>query len=245
MENAQLINLSRQVVLRRQLDVIANNVANINTTGYKAQQLAVEEFVMPVARENSFRPGDKPLSYVADYTSSYDFSPGPSVPTGNPLDAAINGKGWFAIQTADGERYTRNGSFGINANGQLVTQDGNPVLGEGGPIILGPDDSGIQIAADGTISTSQGVRGKLRIVSFANEEILKPVGDNLFSGENPGPNAGARVTQGMIERSNVRGVVEMTRMIDVTRTYQTVSNIAKQTDDLRKDAINALGRLEA
>jgi len=245
MENAQLIGLSRQLVLRRQLDVIANNVANINTTGFKGQQLAFEEYLMPVARANEFRPGNTALSYVVDYASSYDFSAGPTAPTGNPLDVSISGDSWFAVETPQGERYTRNGSFGINADGELVTQTGHRVLGDGGTITFTNDDADIVIAPDGTISTSEGVRGRLRLVRFENQGDLKPDGDTLFAGENPLPSENASVSQGMLERSNVQGVVELTRLIDVTRSYQSVSKVIQQTDDLYRDAINKLGRVEA
>ncbi len=245
MENAQLINLSRQLVLRRQLDVVANNVANINTTGYKGEKLAFEEYLMPVARANAFQPGNTNLSYVNDYQSAYDFSAGPTVSTGNPLDVAVNGKSWFAVQTAEGERFTRNGSFAIGPQGELVTHNGDRVLGTGGPITLTGNDTNIEIASDGTISTNNGIRGRLRLVSFEDESKLKPIGSTLFSGENPVPSTQARVVQGVLERSNVRGVVEMTRLIDITRTYQTVARIMQQTDELQRKAINTLGRIEA
>lgn len=245
MENAQLINLSRQIVLRRQLDVLANNVANINTTGYKSEKLAFEEYLMPVASAEAFRTGDTALSYVNDYRSAYDFSAGPTVPTGNPLDVAIDGKGWFSVATPDGERFTRNGAFAMNTKGQLVARSGHPVLGAGGPITLGRDDTDIVIAADGTVSTNNGVRGRLRVSAFENEDALRPVGDNLFAADDPRPAPSARIVQGMLENSNVSGVVEMVRLIDVSRTYQTVSRMMKDTDELQRKAIETLGGIEA
>lgn len=245
MENAQLINLSRQLVLRRQLDVVANNVANINTTGFKGEKLAFEEYLMPVARANAFQPGNTTLSYVNDYQSNYDFTAGPTVPTGNPLDVAVNGKSWLVVQTAEGERYTRNGSFAINPQGELVTHGGDRVLGTGGPITFADGDADIQIAADGTISTENGVRGRLRLVAFEDERSLKPDGDTMFTGENPVPSTEARVAQGVLERSNVRGVLEMTRLIDISRTYQTVAQMMQKTDELQRKAIGTLGSLEA
>lgn len=245
MENAQLISLSRQVVLRRQMDVIANNVANINTTGFKGEKLAFEEYMMPVASADAFQNGNKTLSYVNDYHSAYDFSAGPTVPTGNPLDVAVNGDGWFVVQTPEGERFTRNGSFGMGPNGELVTQSGHRVMGASGPITFARNDTDIEISSDGTISTNNGVRGRLRLAAFENEAALKPTGDTLFEGENPQPATTARIAQGVLERSNVRGVVEITRMIDVTRTYQSVTRMMQQADDLRRKAIDTLGNVEA
>src|ERR1700709_2319288 len=104
MENAQLISLSRQIALQRQMDVVANNMANINTTGFKAEDMLFEQYVMPVARDQDFKGKDQPLSYVEDWATMHDLSAGPMVQTGNDLDVAINGDGFFAVQTAGGER---------------------------------------------------------------------------------------------------------------------------------------------
>lgn len=245
MENAELIGLTRQTALMRKLDVIANNLANLNTTGFKGQNLVFEEYLMPVAEASEFPRRDETLSYVHDYQSFNDFSAGSITMSGNPLDVAIKDDGWFVIQTAEGERYTRSGNFQINAGGQLVTSEGRPVLGDGGPIELDPTETSIAIAADGTISSENGVRGKLRIVRFEDEQQLDNQGDNLFTGVNPQPVETPRLAQGAIEGSNVRGVTEMTRMIQVTRDFQMITNMMKEQDDLLRKAVSTLGRLEA
>ena len=245
MENAELIGLTRQTALMRKLDVIANNLANLNTSGFKGQNLVFEEYLMPVAEASEFPRRDETLSYVHDYQSFHDFSAGSISMSGNPLDVAIKDDGWFVVETAEGERFTRSGNFQINAEGQLVTTDGRPVLGEGGPITLDPSETDVSIGADGTVSTESGVRGKIRIVRFDDEQSLDDQGDNLFSGENPLPVEYPRLVQGAIEGSNVHGVVEMTRMIQVTRDYQMVTNMMKEQDDLLKKAVNTLGRLDA
>lgn len=245
MENAQLVGLSRQLVLRRQMDVLANNVANINTSGFKSQQLGFEDYIMPVARENTFQYGNTKVNFVHDFGSIYDFSPGSIVQTGNPLDVAINGDGWLAVETPEGERYTRDGSLGINANGELVTQSGNRVLGTSGPITLDPNDGEITIAADGTISAGGNVRGRLRLVRFEDPKALTAYGDNLFNGQNALDDTTSRLVQGSVEKSNVSGVKEITRLIDVTRAYESLARMQKDTDDLRQQAISDLGRLEA
>lgn len=246
MENASLVALSRQLVLRRKMDVIANNVANMETTGFKRQELLFDEYKMPVARANTFDVRrDRVHSYVEDWITSTDFSEGTLETTGNPFDIAIQGDGFFVVQTPDGERYTRSGSFQLDSTGRLVTPDGNPVMSEGGEVIFEPNELDVVIGTDGTISTNEGVRGQLRLVTFAQPGALKKVGDNLFSGEGAQPATTAFVKQGTIELSNVVGVTEMTRLIEVSRSYEQVSRMINDQDDLRSRAINRLGDMTA
>ncbi len=244
-ENAQLISLSRQIALQRQLDVVANNVANINTTGFKAEQLLFEEYVMPVARDQTFPNLDQPLSYVQDWATIHDLSAGSVLQTGNDLDVALNGDGFFAVQTAGGERWTRAGAFQINNAGTLVDLSGNPVLGAGGTIQFGPEETGITIAGDGTVSSSAGIRGQLRIVEFENPQALTREGANLFAGGTPVAATNTSVMQGFVERSNVSGVAEMAEMIRVTNAYQSIASLAERQDDLRRSAIQRLGDTNA
>jgi len=245
MENALLIGLSRQTALRNQLDVIANNLANLNTTGFKSQDLAFEEYLMPVASADSFEANDQNLSYVHDYISTYNHSAGSMVQTGNPFDVAIAGKGWLVVQTPDGERYTRDGSLSLNSEGQLVTKSGYPVLATSGPMTFSPNEADITIAKDGTVSTTQGQRDRIRIVEFADESKLLNAGENLFSGDNPKDAVRAQLVQGMIERSNVKPLLEVTRMVEVTRAYQLVSAMLKEQGELKETAINQLGQADA
>ena len=255
MENAYLIGLSRQVTLERQTDVVANNVANVNTTGYKADKSLFQEFLMPGAHEDNFVAGrDRRLSYVQDRATFHDFAQGPSELTKNPLDVAIDGKGFLVVQTPAGERYTRDGSLQINNQGQLVTAGGNPVLGTSGPIVFQPTDKQITIASDGNVTVVEGinridsVRGKLRLVSFAQAQKLVKEGSNLYSagpGATPQPDAVSRVNQGFIEKSNVNSVAEMSRMIEVTRAYTQISAMLQQQGDLRKSALEKLAEVPA
>ncbi len=152
MENALLVGLSRQMVLERQLDVVANNVANMNTTGFKSDNSMFEQYLMPVARENRFGPADRQVDFVNDRGTWRNTRAGSIQQTGNPLDVAINGDGYIAVQTAGGERYTRNGSLQINAQGQLVTTDGSQVMGDSGPIVFQTTDHNIAITPDGRIT---------------------------------------------------------------------------------------------
>src|SRR6516165_6717011 len=132
MENTFLIGLSRQMVLERNLEVVANNIANVNTTGYKADANLFTEYLGPVARDDRFPRPDRRVSFVIDRATWRDDSHGLLEPTGNPLDLAISGNAYFAVQTPRGERYTRNGGFQINAAGELITTEGYRVLGENG-----------------------------------------------------------------------------------------------------------------
>src|SRR6186713_252066 len=149
MENAALVGLSRQIALQRELDVVANNIANMNTTGYKADNVVFHEHLMPAARANQFRGNDRAVSFVQDRATWLDLSQGAIKQTGNPLDVAVSGDAYLVLQTPKGERYTRNGAFQISATGQLVNSEGMAVMGQGGPIVFQPDDHSISIGNDG------------------------------------------------------------------------------------------------
>jgi flagellar basal-body rod protein FlgF len=253
MENTLLIGLSRQMVLERQMDVVANNVANVNTNGYKADKSLFQEYLRTGAREDNFIGSDRAVSFVLDRGSYRDFTQGPAEQTKNPLDVAIDGGGFLVVQTAAGERYTRDGGLQINNQGQLVTANGDAVLGTNGPIVFQPTDHDIAIASDGNISVVEGinrtdsVRGKLRLVSFADAQQLLKEGSNLYSAGNAAaqPDTASRVRQGFVEKSNVSSVAEMSRMIEVTRTYTQIANMLQQQSDLHKSAIDKLADVPA
>jgi flagellar basal-body rod protein FlgF/flagellar basal-body rod protein FlgG len=255
MENALLVGLSRQVALTRELEAVANNIANLNTTGFKADSTVFEEFLMPAARDNQFAATDSRVRFVRDRATWHDLGSGSVQQTGNPLDVAIDGNAFFAVQTPRGERYTRNGAFQINASGELVTSEGDRVLGEGGPIQFQQTDNSISIGRDGTIRVREGAnaaldaaRGKLRLVSFDQPQRLQKDAGSRFlapAGVDPQPAALATVTQGAIEKSNVRAVVEMTRMIEITRTYTQVATLLQQQSEMRRTAIEKLGMVPA
>jgi flagellar basal-body rod protein FlgF len=256
MDNAQLIGLSRQVALARNLEVVANNIANVNTTGFKGDNAIFEEFLSLPARESQTTGGiGLPLSFVQDRGVWRDFAQGALQATGNPLDVAINGDGFLVVQSPNGERYTRNGSLQIAASGQLVTNDGMPVLGENGPITFQPTDRNIAISKDGRVtvnegadSRTEGFRGKLRLVRFAQPQQLRKDGtSNFIAAEGVTPEAAANSTiqQSFVEKSNINAVMEMTRMIDITRTYTQIANMLQQHSDMRRTAIQQLAEVPA
>ena len=252
MENALLVGLSRQMTLERQLDVISNNIANVNTNGYKSDQSLFEEFLRTGAHEDNFKRDDRRVSYVQDRGTYRDFAQGALQLTNNPLDVAIDGSGFLAVQAPGGERYTRDGNLQINNLGQLVTHDGYAVLGQNGPIVFQPTDHDINNSPDGTITVLEGVsrtdsiRGKLRLASFTDAQALLKQGNNLFASDG-GAQADLQSTfrQGYVEKSNVNAVIEMSRMIEVTHTYANIANLLQQQSDLHKTAINQLADVPA
>ncbi len=246
MENAQLVALSRQSILRSHLDVIANNMANINTSGFKSQNMHFAEYVMPVADGTAFEQPDRKISYVDMFTTRTDFTHGPVKLTNNEFDLSLNSEGFFAVQLEDGtEAYTRSGAFRLDSTGQLISADGRPVMTEGGPISFTVEDGRVEIAGDGTIATQQGIRGKIKVVDFEDVRTLEKIGDTMFRGENPQPAAQVRLVQGALEGSNVYGVTEVTRLIEVTRAYDATSKVVKDLDELRQQAISTLGKFQA
>jgi flagellar basal-body rod protein FlgF len=254
MENALLVGLARQATLERQLNVVANNIANVNTTGYKADQSLFEEYLRSGAHEDNFVGRDRAVSYVQDRATFHDMTQGPLQQTNNPLDVAIDGGGFLAVQTAAGELYTRDGNLQLNNVGQLVTENGDAVLGTAGPILFQPTDHDINISPDGTITVQEGagrtdtIRGKLRMVSFADAQQILKQGSNLYSlgeGAQPQPDLKSTLKQGYIEKSNVNSVAEMSRMMEVTRSYTAVSNMLQQESDLHKSAIEKLADVPA
>jgi len=256
MENALLLGLSRQVALGRELEVVANNLANINTTGYKADRSIFEQFLMPPASGEDFPAGSQQVSFVRDRATWHNMGSGAIQRTGGPTDVAIDGDGFLVVQTPRGQRYTRNGALQINAAGTLVTSAGDPVLGVGGPIQFQTTDSNISIGEDGTITVREGAsatsdssRGKLQIVTFANNDQLQKEGSSLFAAPNgvvsQPASANTKVVQGAIEQSNVSAVAEMARMIDITRTYTQISNILLQEANERTSALDKLSAVPA
>lgn len=249
MENAQLVGLSRQVALRRELDIVAHNLANLGTAGFKSQEVVFGEYLMPVASAENFpRSADQRLSYVEDRATWQNFSTGPIEVTGNQFDVAINGDAFFAVQTPQGVRYTRNGEFQLDTQGRLVTNEGHPVLSTSGPLQFAAEETDITIGADGTVSTDQGVRGRLLLTQFDNPQSLTVEGSSMFRAEAPGRELApgeARVTQYAIEKSNVQPIVETTRLIEISRSYQTISSIMQRSDELRRTAIERLGDVAA
>jgi flagellar basal-body rod protein FlgF len=257
MDNALLIGLSRQTALQRELDVVSNNIANINTTGFKADGAVFAEYLGDSSNPAALNTASRRMSFVQDRMSWHDMGQGIVQQTGGPLDVAIDGDGMLVVQTSRGERYTRNGALQLNNLGQLVTTSGDTVVGENGPIVLQATDRDVAITKDGTIKVREGAslnsdstRGKLRLVTFANSQQLRKDGASTFAAPDgvapePLPSGKTHVVQGAIEKSNVQPVIEMTRMIELTRAYTDVAAILQQQGDMRKNSIQQLSEVPA
>lgn len=248
MDGALLVSLSNQMALRRKLDIVANNIANVSTTGFKRESALFEEFTLPVEVTDpiSGKLTTENLSYVRDYGTVRDLSEGNLDTTLSPLDIGLDGEGFLVVQTPDGPRYTRNGHFKLDATGRVVDNAGNALLAQGGSeLSVTPGDEPIQIASDGTFSTRAGVLGRIDVVKFADMQAVKKTGDNLYeTSQSPQPAEGTSVRQGMLEKSNVEPIVEMVQMIDVLRSYQQSSEMVQTGEDLVRKAIQKLGEIK-
>ncbi|MEI9929693.1 MAG: flagellar basal-body rod protein FlgF [Rhizomicrobium sp.] len=243
MDNSLLVSLSQQLTAYQSMDVIANNVANVSTPGYRREEPMFQEYIaqMPPGEGET---GKQTLSFVEDTGLARDMSEGPRTNTGAPFDVAIHGKGFFVVQTPSGNRYTRDGHFGLDTSGQIVDDSGNPVQGDGGAISISTDDGDIHIGQDGTVSGKNGQLAKLKVVAFPNEAALQKDGANNFiSAATPNDATDFTLTQGTIEGSNVQPVVEISHMIEVMRAYQATATLTKSQEDLMGSAVDKLSQM--
>ncbi len=232
MDNTSYVALSRQLTLERQMSVVAGNIANMNTAGFKTEHLLFEEVL-----ERAGKPGR--VAFVQDVGLIRDLGPGPLETTGNPLDLAINGEGYFTVETPNGPRYTRSGHFSLNGDGAVITTGGHPLLDDAGaPIQLPPGSGAISIARDGTISTADGIAGRIGLVRFADETRLGREGDSLLvTDQQPEPVAGPDIAQGRLERSNVQPILEMTRMMETVRAFQNTQRLLETHHEMVRRVI--------
>ena len=227
------------MTVRRQLESVANNLANANTAGYKSERLMFVEYL------SKSDNGKSQMHFVQDLASARNHNPGKYEKTSNAFDMAIEGPGFFVVETPKGEqRYTRDGQFRMDQDGKLITRDGFPVLGEGdAPILFQPNDIDISIRADGTVSAGEQVRGKLKIVEFENPYRMKRAEGNLLkSGDQPDAAQKSSVIQGMIEGSNVQPILEITEMMHAMRSYQHAGKFIESEHERQRRAIDRLTR---
>ncbi|MCH7710993.1 MAG: flagellar basal-body rod protein FlgF [Proteobacteria bacterium] len=238
MKTPSYVALSQQMVMRKQMGVIANNIANSETPGYKADRLMfAEHLALP-------KGGDQ-ISYTRMAGVKTAFHPGGFTRTGNSLDVAIQGDGFFVVDTPAGPRYTRNGHFQLDENSQLVTSHGYPVLGEGDqPIVFSEDAGVVKIAKDGTVSGDNDDFGSIQLVRFATTDGMKKAGGGLFTTEtSPDPATGSFVIQGSLEDSNVEPILEITRMIKLLSAYKAAQKAIDSEHERQRRAIERLGRM--
>ncbi|MGN6515923.1 MAG: flagellar basal-body rod protein FlgF [Rhizomicrobium sp.] len=246
MDNTLLVSLSQQLAAYRSMDVIANNIANTNTPGFKREAMKFEEYVQQTQPAEG-ETGPQQISFVQDKGTMRDLTQGAMTHTGSPFDLAISGKGYFTIQTPDGStRYTRNGHFTLDSGGRIVTEDGGVLQGDGGEIAITTDDGDIHIAQDGTITGARGQLGKVKLVTFANEAALQKEGGSLYSTtQTPEPVETPQIAQGSLEESNVQPVLEISHMLDVLRAYQTTANLTQSQEELKRNAIDKLASTQS
>ncbi len=238
MENSIYATLTRQTGLMKELQVIANNIANASTTGFKSEGVMFSEHISDLGR-------DAPsLSMAQARVRNTDFSQGSLAQTGGTFDFAIEGDGYFLVQTPGGERLTRAGAFTPDANGNLVTMDGYQVLDAGGAPVFIPQGLGqIGVAADGTVSAQGRPIGQIGVVMPEDPKGLTREGSVLFEaagGFVEAPNA--RVLQGFVENANVNAITEIGRMIEVQRAYEMGQNFLEKEDERIRGLIRAMGR---
>lgn len=245
MDNALFVGLSRQMILRREMEIIANNIANMDTTGFKVESMMQKT---DPAEPAVTLGGPRPVKFVAPDGVARDFGQGVLTKTDGELDMAIEGQGFFQIQTPQGPRFTRDGRFTTDPTGRLVTQGGHSVLdASGGEITIDMEKGQVAVGADGTMSQGNEQVGKVGMYVFANAGALEKAGDNLFRNASnlaANPAAEARLRQGHLEGSNVKPVLEITRMIEVSRAYESTAKMMDSEHELSRRAVERLGKLQ-
>lgn len=242
MENISYVGASQQLALQQQIEVTSNNIANMSTPGFKAKNVMFLDYITTPKNAAA-------INQSYNYATYRDLSMGNLSKTYNPLDVAIDGKGYFAVQTPEGgTRYTRDGSFSLNSQSQLVDQSGDVVLGDSGsPLVVQAQAKQITVSTDGKLSSEQGDIGKLKIVSFDNEQELKNIGNNLYDAGSAAEVevADRHVEQGVIEGSNVNPISEMNKMISLMRMFQATQNMLQNDHDRIIGAIQKLTTVQA
>jgi len=240
------------------LEILSNNIANVNTVGFKQDKTQFQQyFSSALDNSNIQTSGTTDTSQATEFwfelSTHTDHSTGPLKQTGNRFDMAITGNGFFCVETPDGIQYTRRGDFGMDPNGNLVTQEGWPVLGDGGEITVESqadfsdiDGHEILVHDDGTVEVDGNSVGKLRIVEFADLQLLTKVGNTNFMAS-----AGAAaetpatdyiISQGVVELSNVDAVRMMTELIETLRGYESYQKVIRSIDEVNSRAINEVGK---
>ena len=238
MDNAlYYLAVNRQAGLASELDMIANNIANLDTTGFRREGVAFTEFIVAADRQDSVSMADLGARFASDM-------PGTNSVTGGRFDFAIQGDGYFVLETPEGPILTRAGAFQVSQEGFLVTPNGDPVLDAGqARIVIPAEAKDILVATDGTISVNGDPIGQLAIVN-APRELISRFGDTAFTVEDDAfePINNPKIRQGALEQSNVDPVLEIARMIEVTRAYEMAQTLIDDENERIQNIVRTLGQ---
>jgi flagellar basal-body rod protein FlgF len=238
MQTATYLSVAAESALDRAISIAANNLANISTPAFKAENIVFSSLLQPV-------PGGGTLAYVRDVGVSRDTKQGDLTQTGNPLDSAIEGDGYFAVGTTDGQRYTRNGRFQLDAGSNVVTSQGYKLLSDQGqPITLPRNTRKITIGTDGELSTETGPVAKIGISHFDNQQDLVPAADGLYAtNDQPTPDTTSKVHQGTVESSNINAISALNKLLSLQKGYSGAEEVVVSEDNRIKNAIDKISRV--
>lgn len=241
MDTSLYVNLSYQSSLTRRLELIANNLANLNTAAYKAERVMFDDVNLKAGKTAD-------VSFVIDRASYTDYTVGSVTQTGNDLDLAINGDGWLSVETENGIRYTRDGRLVINANQELTAVDGSPVLDRGGARIVIPQEAeAFNISKNGQISVN--IQGEplpieisqLGIYNFDDPQLLVREASGRFRSEiDPFLLENPNVQQFAVESANINPIKEIIKLMELSRSY---TSVAESSNDIHKTKKDSIGRL--
>ena len=236
--------LSGNIAAMKRMDIISNNLANINTPGYKKDKMLFESMLSGAANPPAVPQGATADPILQKDNVYVDYGSGPVTQSGNQLDLAINGDGFFVVQTPEGPAYTRQGNFHLGADGTLVTSDGFPVMGQSGPIRV--QGGLVEIDSKGLVTVDGESTGTISVVDFPKPYNLKKTSSAQFQPVDPQvtPQAATgSINQGQLEGSNVDSISEMVQMIETSRYFDSCQRAIKGFDDMAGKAINDMGHL--
>jgi flagellar basal-body rod protein FlgF len=261
MHESIFIAASAGIKQARKMEMIAQNLANVNNTGYKKDALVFKEMMPPFPPDTGFNAAknalltpdksNKNVSYVGITDYYTDFSTGGMKKTGGVLDLALDGEGFFKVQTPDGPRYTRNGNFRLNTAKQLVNQNGNQVLDRNDAPVVVDAPGEISIDGEGSVSVGNGLANttitNIKLVNFENKKFFEKIGDGLYRHtglpEDELEANDTKTIQGFLENSNVTAVEEMTEMVGTLRIFESYQKIIQSIDSMNDQSVNTIGRV--
>lgn len=237
MDTSTYIALSGEQAREQEMAVMANNIANMSTPGFKGERMMFSEYL-------AHATGGSQIAYVTQAGNNHDMSQGPLNHTGNALDIALNGDGWLSVTTPNGTSYTRDGHLQLDSQGELMTSNGYLLQNDGGAPIVVPDNAGpVTISPDGMVSTSQGTIGHIPVVNFANPQLMVAEGNGLYdTTEAPQPVTNTTIVQGSVEDSNIQPVLAMTRLLNATHELTAAKDFSDAENNRLKTAIERLGK---